>query len=299
MTGQTPRTSTIMSCLFDEAQLRLGRGGASALASHNVVTFKHQHGTADLDIVRPPVVLGRANAAAMWPALVAKSEICAFALRQHPSADAVKYIATLTTSDAGSPSQLLLRHLCTQLPAHHILLSTFCAQHRTASVITSITRYCRLLASAFCTAKTFRQPGFLADLRKRVQHDLQRRMLIVDASYTVLEEDRRYGEAMLQACFVEADGLDVDSSGGQGSTARRQRQACKFLAFFPGPWTGRSAACAGMHAIDHHVWVLVNQRVLPCPGYSWAFSQCCRGLACSTVFLHPAHACLLKLWCAG
>ena len=148
----------IMSCLFDEAQLRLGRGGASALlASHNVVTFKHQHGTADLDIVRPPVVLGRANAAAMWPALVAKSEICAFALRQHPSADAVKYIATLTTSDAGSPSQLLLRHLCTQLPAHHILFSTFCTQHRTASAITSITRYCRLHSKGIQTARVFRR----------------------------------------------------------------------------------------------------------------------------------------------
>ena len=147
----------IMSCLFDEAQLRLGRGGASALASHNVVTFKHQHGTADLDIVRPPVVLGRANAAAMWPALVAKSEICAFALRQHPSADAVKHIATLTISDAGSPSRLVLRRLCAQLPAHHILLSTFCTQHRTASAIASTTRYCRLHSKGIQTARVFRR----------------------------------------------------------------------------------------------------------------------------------------------
>ena len=162
----------IVSCLFDEAQLRLGRGGASVLASHNVVTFKHQRGAADLDIVRPPAVLGRANAAAMWSALVAKSEICVFALRQQPSADAAQYTATLTTSDAGSASQLLLRHLCTQLPAHRILLSTFCAQHRTASAITSITRYCRLLAPAFCTAKTFKQPGIWAYLRSRVRRHL-------------------------------------------------------------------------------------------------------------------------------
>lgn len=243
--------------MFDETKLSLRLGAAtsgyreySVLASHAQVTLLGRGGKRSLteDIIRPPKVLRRATAACTWSALTAPEDPGSLDPTVHAPA-AIARRAYITTTDAAAYNHLALKHLTGSLPPQSYHLRCDCVQHRTASVIESVTSQLGILNDCFCLAKAWKQGDLFHDVRDQVRLHVEERLRVVgrfgDLGETWGAEALAAGEAraaLLRVAYVDlrsaqaAEEPEPDGAGTPGGTIHeaRQERANAFLAFFHG-----------------------------------------------------------------
>lgn len=134
----------LVNYMFDETKLPvsvapLGFRNTPVLARHSQVSWGLRGGTNDADVIREPVALRRAVSACIWPALSSNDDIGSLASSLDLRPDA-RYYGTLISCDSGSTNTLIVKHLNNQLPDNHLLLVSFCVQHRTGAVVKAATR---------------------------------------------------------------------------------------------------------------------------------------------------------------
>jgi hypothetical protein len=240
----------ITNNMMDETKLPFGKLAPRkrrCLAWHSQATWSaHEDHLEDVDVIRPPRVLGRYTAATLWNLMARGSDSAGLHPRGEalPSAD---YYATLMAADTHSVNVLTSQCVASVQEPNHFSATLFCLQHRTGSVCEEVANKWGLLPPSFCLATNIQQGDFYDDLKVAVTAVLNKYLCVVQPSDPSCdpnefgEEESRACEfalELLEVCYVQTRSTNNDIDDGVGAETKRRTKAKAFLQFFPPPWKG-------------------------------------------------------------
>ena len=244
---ERPMHYYITNNMCDETKLPFGKHSSRkrrCLAWHGQATWStDEGGVEDVDIIRPPRILGRYTAATLHNLMAQGSETAGL----YPRGDALpsaELLASLTASDSHAVNLLLSKQLSAELPPNHLHICSLCMQHRTGSVLEEVSKKWGLLPPSFCLATQLQHGDFHDDLMKCVGLVLTKYLQVKDPAdvdeMPPSSEEMEFANDLLSACYVSGLSDNSDRSSDEESHAESQRKAvaAKFLAFFPPPWAG-------------------------------------------------------------
>ena len=229
----------IRNLMFDESSFELSianRVSASyaVLCSHAQLTYQFAGEAAavhDEHIVRSPAILSPVmNSATMHAALSAGPGGFSQVLDGN-----VKYVATLTTSDAHAANIRMLRFVDQELDDNHFFLPSLCLQHRVGNTIEQLTKFLGNLGGNFSIAKVLGKGNLVQALHRSVGHQMVQKLQILrETPAAVLAE---WSTAQLQARNLIDLCMSFDDEDPARSGTHREAFQ-RFANFFTGPWTG-------------------------------------------------------------
>ncbi|CAE7228120.1 unnamed protein product [Symbiodinium natans] len=246
----------IRNMMFDESTFHLSLGNAvsasySVLCSHAQVTYRFVGDTIihDEHIARCPAILSPVmNSATMHAALSAGPAGFAQVLEGN-----VKYVATLTTSDAHAANVRMLKMVDQELGQNHLFLPTLCLQHRVGNIIEQLTKLLGNLGGNFSISKVLNKGNLLKALHDRVRDYFDERekfQILPETPPALLDE---WCEGQLQARDLIQMCMSFDESDPvRAGTLREAFQ--RFTNFFAGPWTGLNFCFCPSLALEDFTW---------------------------------------------
>ena len=231
----------IKNIMFDESTFDLSfadgiRASYSVLCSHAQLTYRVEGRDVvhDEHIPRSPSVLSPVmNSATMHAALSAGP--CGFAQTLHGN---VKFLGTLTTSDAHAANVRLLKFVDQELGQNHFFIPSLCLQHRVGNIVEQLTKFLGNLGGNFSVSKVLNKGNLLKALRQKAAAILRERLVLLDETPAAVIEEwsqaQLCAQDLVQLC-MSFDELEPTRSGTHREAFQR------FTTFFAGPWTGPRA----------------------------------------------------------
>ena len=242
MEGQGPAKMVyaIRNLMFDESSFDLSMANNiasshSVLCSHAQFTYRFEGDDEvhDEHILRPPAILSPVmNSATMHAALSSGNGGLSEVLDGN-----IKYVATLTTSDAHAANIRMLRFIDQELEERHLFLPSLCLQHRVGNIIEQLTKFLGNLGGNFSVAKVMSKGNLLQALQKQASGFIAEKLLILPETPPALMEE--WSQAQLQAQDLIKMCMSYDYDDADPLRSGTHREAFQHLVnFFGGPWTG-------------------------------------------------------------
>ena len=228
----------ITNNMFDETKLPFGKPVSKkrpCLAWHSQVTWAADAASGhveDLDVSRPPQILGSYTAAKLSQLLGCGSDTAGVCPKGEARPLAL-YHGSLLAVDTHSVNVLLSKWLPTVLDEKHFVISSFCTQHRTGSVCEEIGKQWGLLSPSFCLANRLQYGDFWDDLKEAVRAVLTK-YLAASGPVEASGHDCGFEKALLDICHEArlSDNQDDDDDGEVAAGIRRRRaEVQEFLDF--------------------------------------------------------------------
>ena len=128
----------------------------------------------DEDVVQVPVVANECTAASLSAALKAGGGWQADVARVP-----AKFRGTLISCDSAATNKLCVKALRQPLSGKHLVIASFCRQHRTGSAVAAVSKLLGVFTPCFCLANTWRDGDFHRAARARIQRRLGKLLHVV------------------------------------------------------------------------------------------------------------------------
>ena len=270
--SECPLDFYITNNMFDETKLRLEGYGRSqrsktwkrvrVLASHAQVTWQAAGSdVTDIDVIRPPKVLRRYTAACQLNVVAGEGDSASL-LPLDRALPPARYYGHLLSSDMHSVNVLTSKWVGKEiraLPGNHFHVAAYCTQHKTGSVVETITKQLGLLSPCFCIASVLKHGDVCDDLQELLESIIPDILDVVDHPIELDEHEQRqadFADALMEACYV--CGLsaedDYDDTDIEAHIQRRRAEKSELRSFFPGPWKGPVRVVVGGRRRHRRRW---------------------------------------------
>ena len=143
---------------------------------------------------------------------------------------------TIASSDSATSNRLLMRHVeATQNSEHHLVLASYCCQHRCGTVVEGLTNMLDVLSPSYCMATSFLDVGYASKIHHSLRSHLMANLVIQQHEPSAISDDRKFATDLLRYCLGHLEPADHETNL---RSPKADALIAKIWSFFPCSWRG-------------------------------------------------------------